>query len=424
MNRSPSIAIVGAGPSGLFSAQALLRAAPGASIDVIEALPVPFGLLRYGVAADHQGTKATIRQLERLFERDGVGFFGAVEIGRTIALSDLRADYDIVVLAAGLSGDRRLGIPGEDLAGVVASGRLTRWLNDHPDEGDPELAGPCAVVVGAGNVALDVARMLLKRGAEFDGSDFSPRKAALIAAAGVENVTILARGSAREVRFDSVLLKEFGRLADLSISVEGVRTEDADGDSGVLGTLLSLAQQRDGSRHLCFRFETVPVAFAGESRLGSLECTAPAGPITLPAQMAVTAIGFQSAATGALPRNLGDHMEIEAGLYRVGWYRHGPRGTIPTARLEGKEVARMASEALSGTAAPADGSKPGRAGLVRRLSANGTSWFDWRSCLRVFEKERALAAEGRVALKLPNRLDFFAVSGVDGSDASRSGPNP
>ena len=172
----PHIAIVGAGPSGLFAAQNLRRLVANAVIDVFDRLPVPFGLIRYGVAADHQGVKAVARQFERLFEREGVRFFGNVHIGRDITVEELTEFHDVVLLAAGLAGDRRLGIEGELLPGVLSAGRLTRWLNSHPDEAAfrPKL-GTHVVIIGNGNVALDIARLLLKTPQELSGSDLAFR---------------------------------------------------------------------------------------------------------------------------------------------------------------------------------------------------------------------------------------------------------
>ena len=171
------IAIVGAGPSGCFMAQSLGKACPDVEITIIEKLPVPYGLVRYGVAPDHQGTKAVIRQFARLFEKQGVNFAGNVNVGAgdaaDLSLAELRDIFDVVVLATGLSEDRRLGLAGEQTGGVYGSGAVTRFWNDHPS--DQALApefGNQVVVVGNGNVALDVVRLLAKGADDFNGSDF------------------------------------------------------------------------------------------------------------------------------------------------------------------------------------------------------------------------------------------------------------
>ena len=135
------IAIIGSGPAGCYLADNLLRLIPDASIDIFERLPVPFGLVRYGVAPDHQATKAVARVLDRVLARDRVGFFGNVEIGRDIQLEELMSLYDVVVLATGASRDRRLDIPGEDLPGVIGSGAFTGWYNNHPDHQPPAVHG-------------------------------------------------------------------------------------------------------------------------------------------------------------------------------------------------------------------------------------------------------------------------------------------
>lgn len=224
------IAIIGSGPSGCFLAQALRKDWPQAEIDIIERLPVPYGLLRHGVAADHQGTKAVSRQFDRLFEREGVRFWGDVGIGRDVTLEALRELYDAVFLALGLSGDRRLGIPGDDLPGVHGSGWVTRWLNSHPDEaGRVPALGARVVVIGNGNVALDLARLLSKDEAELAGSDLDPDHAAVLAS--VREVTVVGRGAPEAARFDVAMIKEFGKLAGTRISVP--LDDDADRKSVV-----------------------------------------------------------------------------------------------------------------------------------------------------------------------------------------------
>ena len=193
------IAIIGSGPAGCYMADQLLRLLPDASIDILERLPVPFGLIRYGVAPDHQGTKAVARVLDRVLSRDRVSFFGNVEAGRDVRLDELMSLYDAVVLATGAERDRRLGIPGEDLPGVIGSGAFTGWYNGHPDRHVPQVQGVrSAVIIGNGNVAIDVARVLAKGPAEFAGSDLSPEVTAWLQ--GAANRDNPYRGPARRRR--------------------------------------------------------------------------------------------------------------------------------------------------------------------------------------------------------------------------------
>ncbi|CAG0991310.1 partial NADPH-ferredoxin reductase FprA, partial [Rhodocyclaceae bacterium] len=162
------IAIIGAGPAGCYTADQLTRKLPDACIDVYDRLPTPYGLVRGGVAPDHQGTKAIVRQFERTFAKERVHFRGNVEVGRDIAYEDLKAAYHAVVVASGALEDRLLGIPGEDLDGVYGSGRFVGWYNGIPDCSGlvPRICGPAVAVVGNGNVALDIARILGKTPAE------------------------------------------------------------------------------------------------------------------------------------------------------------------------------------------------------------------------------------------------------------------
>src|SRR5271157_3315859 len=229
------IAIIGSGPAGCYLADQLLLPLPDASIDILERLPAPFGLIRYGVAPDHQGTKAVTRVLDRVLSRERVNFFGNVEVGRDVRLDELMPLYDAVVLATGATRDRKLGIPGEELPGVVGSGAFTGWYNGHPDHPAPQLQDVrSAVVIGNGNVALDVARVLAKGPSEFAGSDLSPDVTAWLEAQPIENIHIVGRRSAADAKFTDHELAELGTLERARPVV--IDPADLIGDSAVAET--------------------------------------------------------------------------------------------------------------------------------------------------------------------------------------------
>ena len=207
------VAIIGSGPAGCYLAEHLLRVLPDVSIDIVERMPVPFGLIRYGVAPDHQGTKAITRVLDRVLSRDRVSFFGNVEVGRDIRLDELTSFYDAVMLAIGAERDRRLGIPGEDLPGVLGSRAFTGWYNDHPDRAAPLVRDVrSAVIIGNGNVAIDVARVLAKGPAELAGSDLSPEATAWLEAQPIEAIHIVGRRGSADAKFTQHELAELGTL--------------------------------------------------------------------------------------------------------------------------------------------------------------------------------------------------------------------
>jgi ferredoxin--NADP+ reductase len=404
-----SIAIIGAGPAGCFTAQALLRELPQARIDILDQLPVPYGLVRYGVAPDHQGTKAVIRQFERLFERNDVAFFGNVRLGDDLTLTELRPLYDAVVLALGLSGDRRLGIPGEDLAGVYGSGALTRAWNDHPDATGPSPAiGKEVVIIGNGNVAIDLIRLLAKSGAEFDGSDFAPRHVSALAEAWPRRITVVGRGAAQAARFDPVMLRELGRLGNARITVQDM----GPGDTGPVAEALAAIHGHgaEGAAHqIDFRFGWTPEALIGNDRVAFARFafgTGGAGRLDLPCDTVLTAIGFQPGAPDEAPLVASEDGYIEDGLYATGWYRRGPRGTIPENRADAQAVAARIAADLA--AAPT--ARSGRATLAARLPA-AVPYEGW---LRIDATERAASPSNRCRLKIADRAGMLAIAHTAG----------
>ena len=419
------IAIVGSGPSGCYVAERLVRQGKGAvEVDVFDRLPTPFGLIRGGVAPDHQGTKGVARVLSRALERDEVRFFGHVEIGRDLRLADLRSMYDAVVLATGAPEDRRLGIPGEDLEGVFGSWAFVGWYNGHPDHAGLDVALDrvrSAVVVGNGNVAVDVARVLARAGAEMDRSDIDPAVEAAMAMAPLERILIAGRRGPAEVKFTPAELAELGRLQRARPVVDAAEI-DAVGDceNPCFAILREFAERPPGEAPVTIElgFRLQPEAFVddGEGRVGAVRFrrTQPQGAgfvdtgetIDIPAELVVTCIGYETIDCDGLAPSGGvfanDNGRIDDGLYVVGWAKRGPSGTIPTNRPESHALA----DRILAEVAPAD--KPGRAAVNDALEGKAVVDFDgWK---RIDAAETGQATEGRVRRKLTRIDDLLAAA--------------
>ena len=323
------VAIVGAGPSGFYAADGLLRANPDLRIDIIDRLPTPYGLVRAGVAPDHQGTKAVARQFDRLLANPNLRFCGNIEVGRDISWPMLRDAYDAVIVATGMVVDRKLGILGEELPHVWGSWRFVAWLNGHPDfRHGPDLSTARRVaVIGNGNVAIDVARVLAKSADEMAKSDIVPEAGAAIAAAPIAEIDILGRRGPEHASFTNNELAEMGRLARAvalvdPLALDGALPPATDPTperlrkTKNLELLRGFSQNKPGDKPIALRFlfNTAPAAFApGEFDL------------------VITCIGYQAAE----PLPMGD------GVFAVGWARRGPSGTIPTNRGDSHAVAQQ-----------------------------------------------------------------------------------
>jgi ferredoxin--NADP+ reductase len=324
---SHRIAIVGAGPSGFYAADGLLRGKPDLRIDIIDRLPTPFGLVRAGVAPDHQGAKAIVRQFEKLLALPNVAFRGNVEVGRDLSWDALIAAYDAVIVATGMVIDRKLGVPGEELPHVWGSWRFVAWLNGHPDFRDgPDLSAVKRVaVIGNGNVAIDVGRVLAKSADEMAKSDIVPEAGAAIAAAPIERIDIIGRRGPGDASFTSNELAEMGRLAravalvddagalDVAIAADEPTPERLRKTKN-LEILRGFAANTPGGKPIALRF---------------LFNTAPKAIVAGAYDLVVTCIGYRGA---EIPK--GD------GVFAVGWARRGPSGTIPTNRADSHAVAQ------------------------------------------------------------------------------------
>jgi ferredoxin--NADP+ reductase len=427
-------AVVGSGPAGFYTAEALEKAyGEQARIDVLDRYPVPYGLIRFGVAPDHQSLKAVSKRYDKVAESAGVDFIGNVSVGRDVSVAELLELYDAVILATGAPHDRKLGIPGEDLPGVVGSGEFVGWYNGHPEYADldPFLHGTHAVVVGAGNVALDCARILSKTRHEFEGSDIVGHALDALDHSAVRTITILGRRGPHQV---AMTPKELGELGHLEAAVPVVEAADfppVEADEPlepglrksvtILRSFADLPQ--DKPKRMVFDFFAKPVRIEGEGRVERVivertELDEKGGArgtgetYQVPASLVITAIGYSTSPIAEVPfeggKFVNDRGRIADRLYAVGWARRGPTGTIGTNRPDGYEVADQIAAALPAEAA---GEREGAAGLKRLLESRGimpTDYDDWR---KIEETETARARPGSPREKFVRHEDWLKVLG-------------
>ena len=432
-------AVVGSGPAGFYTAEALAKTfGESARIDILDRLPVPYGLIRFGVAPDHQSIKAVARRYEKVATTPGVRFLGNVHLGADVSIEELLHYYDAVVLATGAPHDRRLGIPGDDLPGVIGSAAFVGWYNGHPDfaDLDPPLAGPGAVVVGNGNVALDVARILAKTPQEFLGSDIVAHAFESLGASAIETITVLGRRGPHQIAMTPKELGEFGFLQAAAPVVDLADLPPAETDAALEpGLRKSVAHLRDFARtgpdvskprRILFDFFAKPVAIEGDGRAerviverteladdGSARGTGKTYAIN--ANLVVSCIGYQTPAIPGVPydEKLGRFPNqgglIGDRLYGVGWARRGPTGTIGTNRPDGQEVAEAIAAQF-----PPDGQPSGRAGpegLDRLLASRGCDPVPFEDWQKIEAAEVAAAREGNPREKLVRVEDLLRAGG-------------
>ena len=318
-------AVVGSGPAGFYTAEALVKAyGDAARIDIIDRYPVPYGLIRFGVAPDHQSLKAVSKRYDQVAGESSVRFVGNVNVGRDVSVGELTELYDAVILAIGAPHDRKLGIPGEELPGVVGSAEFVGWYNGHPDFADlePPLGGTHAAVIGNGNVALDCARILSKNTHEFEGSDIVGHALEALEKASIETVTILGRRGPHQI---SMTPKELGELGHLEASTPAVDAADfppVEADEAlepgqrksitILRDFASSGPDSSKRKRIVFDFFAKPLRIEGEGRAERLivertildESGGAKGTgetYEVPASLIVTSIGYQTPRMEGVP---------------------------------------------------------------------------------------------------------------------------
>ncbi len=413
------VAVVGAGPSGLYAAAALLSADQPVSVEVLDRLPAPYGLVRYGVAPDHVKMKSVIRVLQRPFEPAELEFLGGVTIGDGgLPLSVLREHVHAVIHATGSSVDRALGVPGEDLTGSVGSGAFVSWYSGHPDftDLDPDLDHPGVAVVGAGNVALDVARVLGKTADEMAATDIPGPVLDVLRASKVRDIHIIVRRGPQHVRFTPAELNQIGDLAGADVVVHddgllaaGVEEPPERRMRQCLASLTGWSGAQPSGRPRCIHlhFLRSPVRILGANgRVTGIEVERNAldgervrgtgETETFDVGLVVRAIGYDAepiaglpfdAATGTVPNVAGrvvrDGVPVP-GAYVTGWIKRGPTGVIGTNKGDGVETANAVLADLPSLPAPAH---PEPAALRAALAAHGIRAVDWTAWLRLDAEE-------------------------------------
>ncbi|MBT2407787.1 MULTISPECIES: FAD-dependent oxidoreductase [unclassified Streptomyces] len=446
------IAIVGSGPSGVYAAQTLVqqREVPGVRVDVLDRLPAPYGLVRYGVAPDHEKIKSLQGSLRTVLEDERIRFIGNVEVGGPeLPTGRLLELYHAVVYCVGAARDRLLGIPGEELAGVHSATEFVSWYSGHPDAAAEafDLAGVrSAVVVGAGNVAVDVTRMLARGVPELAPTDMPHPALGVLGASGVREVHMVARRGPSQGKFTTKELRELGTLpgVDAVADPAELAIDPAYADPGAalpavnrrnVEALRGWAESpaRGGGRRIALRFFLRPVEVLGgpDGRVGGMrfERTAPdgRGGVTgtgvyedIPAQLVLRSVGYQGvplpglpfdAATATVPHAAGRVMRegrASAGEYVAGWIKRGPTGVIGTNRPCAKETA---SSLLQDAGALARRELPGDP--LDALRAAGLHPVEWPGWQAIESAEAELGRSlGRHSVKIPDWEGLLGAAGV------------
>ena len=361
------IAIVGAGPAGYFAAQALQNLADDNrvfEIDMIERLPTPWGLVRSGVAPDHPKIKTVSKVFEKIASHENFRLFANVEIGSDISVAQLKEKYDAVIIASGTSLGKKLGIPGEDLRGSLSAASFVPWYNAHPDfvGVDTPLDSDTAVVIGAGNVAMDVARMLALEPSELDPTDTADHAIEAFKKSNIRKVYISARRGPEHAAFTSPELRELPKLEHTNVVIQKddieaaiVRAGDApekDVKSN-LDAMLLIAEnpKTENDRTMEFLFQHTPKEILGTDRVEGVVYSTPNGDVTIKCGLVITAIGYQGDAIDGIPYENGKVVNkdgrVNDNLYVVGWAKRGPSGVIGTNKSDAAGVMQLLVEDLN-----------------------------------------------------------------------------
>jgi ferredoxin--NADP+ reductase len=372
------IAIVGAGPAGYFTAQAFQKAQTeelSFSIDMIERLPTPWGLVRSGVAPDHPKIKTVSKVFEKIAKVPNFRLFANVELGKDISLKDLRNQYDAVVLATGASKGRKLGIPGEELSNVLTSAEFVSWYNSHPDyvQTQVDLSCDTAVIIGAGNVAMDVARILAIDPTELDPTDVADHALVKLKQSNIRTVIICGRRGPEHAAFTTPELRDLPKLKNTAVFIDSKQIEDAIKRISELNEiekdlknnievmrLITKQRKKVVDRKLEIKFLSVPVEIKGDGKVAEIvfkfnkveegKVVTTKETFSIKTGLVVTAIGYDSIEYPGVSiesgriSNIAGH--VEHNVYVTGWAKRGSTGVIGTNKSDSNDVVDLAIKSL------------------------------------------------------------------------------
>ena len=363
------VAIVGAGPAGYFAAQALQNLQSDElqfSIDMIERLPTPWGLVRSGVAPDHPKIKTVSKVFEKIAVEPGFRLFANVELGSDLTIEQLKEKYDAVIIATGSAVGKKLGIPGEDLPGSMSAATFVPWYNSHPDFKDHtiDLSSDTAVVIGAGNVAMDVARILALEPSELDPTDTADHAIDSFKASAVRNVVISARRGPEHAAFTSPELRDLPKLehtnvmmskSDISDAISRAGDEPAKDVKSNLDAMLLIAEKEttNHERTITFQFLATPIEIKGAGRVEEVvfQKTGSDEIFSIKCGLVITAIGYEATALAGVPYEKGKVVNtdgrVHENVYVVGWAKRGPSGVIGTNKSDAADVMKLLVDDLT-----------------------------------------------------------------------------
>jgi len=372
------IAIVGAGPAGYFTAQALQNAQSEEltfAIDMIERLPTPWGLVRSGVAPDHPKIKTVSKVFEKIAKEPNFRLFANVELGKDVSLKDLRDQYDAVVLSTGASKGRKLGIPGEDLANSLSAADFVPWYNAHPDyiNVEVDLSSDTAVVIGAGNVAMDVARILAIDPSELDPTDVAEHALLKLKESNIRTVIICGRRGPEHAAFTAPELRDLPKLENTGVYIDEKQIKEATVRANIGGEiekdlknnleamkLIAEHSKKGANRKLEIKFLAAPIEIKGNKKVEEVVFTinkvedgkvaASKETFTIKTGLVITAIGYDAVEYPGITiengriNNIAGH--IEHNVYTTGWAKRGPTGVIGTNKSDSSDVVDLIVENL------------------------------------------------------------------------------